>query len=724
MYFYNNIGIMYSGITNIRKQQFTGYIKNNIKFDNLDMHPNANEIMIEKSDIYKIYSLIYDETHNIDNIDINFRINIRIIKIINPELFTPELILENSKIRDILHQHYISMNNIIEQDSHNYKMDMFMKEIQKPQIYKDCNQIDNIKTKLFPYQINCINWMKLMELDMLDNTIDISNDRIIKLDNGIYYNFIKNSFLTNEDILKLKYNIRGGIIANEVGTGKTVIAISHIINNNDNTLILVPSHLKQHWINEFKKHTNIDIYQFNVSLFTFDEFKIYSIDELRNMTQYVRIIIDEIHEVYDKKILDLLSYIPNIKYRWGITGTPIIDKYSLYNIVTYLIGKSTREFYNKLIGHESNFQNNFTKFFQRNMLCDINDNVNLPNLTMNNIMLKFSQFEQQLYDLESNDKTNIDFLRKLCCDVLLSIENSNAQGVTIKELKNQVLDFLTKQYNKECDELKLLSEQIDNIKLSIANTSSQNSQLEFNLSHYQQLYEEQEKVCEKRKVIMERYSEILNKIECVMNEENENNENNDNNDEEDNCSICLGTYTSPITYLIPCGHYYCKTCFDVSYKSSNHKCPICRVDIGLKDMLTISKEHTNYVHTKYKEVIRLLTNTKENFVIYTQYSHILQNLKIHIERFNITCGYLDDFNSGNIPQVLLMSSESTSSGIDLTYYSNIIIFEPFVNYVYSREKEKQIIGRVYRINQIKPVNIFRLIIHATVEEEIYNINIL
>lgn len=98
----------------------------------------------------------------------------------------------------------------------------------------------------------------------------------------------------------------------------------------------------------------------------------------------------------------------------------------------------------------------------------------------------------------------------------------------------------------------------------------------------------------------------------------------------------------------------------------------------------------------------------------------MQNLKIHLERFNINCGYLEDFNSIHKPQVLLMSSESMSSGLDLTYYSNVIIFEPFINYMYSREKEKQIIGRIHRINQTKLVNVFRLIIKNTIEEEIYN----
>ena len=65
MLFYNNINIKYDGISNIKADQFAGYIKNNIKFDNLELHSNAREIE-NCNDIYKIYNLTYVETHKID----------------------------------------------------------------------------------------------------------------------------------------------------------------------------------------------------------------------------------------------------------------------------------------------------------------------------------------------------------------------------------------------------------------------------------------------------------------------------------------------------------------------------------------------------------------------------------------------------------------------------------------------------------------------------------
>jgi SNF2 family DNA or RNA helicase len=39
--------------------------------------------------------------------------------------------------------------------------------------------------------------------------------------------------------------------------------------------------------------------------------------------------------------------------------------------------------------------------------------------------------------------------------------------------------------------------------------------------------------------------------------------------------------------------------------------------------------------------------------------------------------------------------------------------------MYSREIEKQLIGRIHRIGREKPVKVFRLITKDTVEEEIY-----
>ena len=71
-------------------------------------------------------------------------------------------------------------------------------------------------------------------------------------------------------------------------------------------------------------------------------------------------------------------------------------------------------------------------------------------------------------------------------------------------------------------------------------------------------------------------------------------------------------------------------------------------------------------------------------------------------------------------KAIIISSQKNASGLDLSFVKNVIIFEPIIGeYNFLRDTERQIIGRVFRINQKENVNVFRLIIRNTIEEEIY-----
>jgi SNF2 family DNA or RNA helicase len=725
----------------------SGKIKNNLSLDKLEFNPNIiEEIHNDNENIYKKFKIMYDTIVD----DITFNVNINFLKILKMELFTPSLVINNRYIRDFLHMHYIISNNLIQPYFHSYKMEQFMKEIEKPLILELNNySTPIIQTELYPYQIDNLKWMEYMEnienKSNIDNTIYINNDRIIKFSNGLEYNSITNSFLNPEEKERMKYIINGGIIANEVGTGKTIIAIMHCIkNSNLNNLILVPNHLKQHWELEFIKHTGQSINNFkNIGLYTFDEFDKCNTESIKYIFgKYNRIFVDELHELYKNEInlinLTKLSELPNIKYRWGITSTPIINKESLYHIICFLLGKSKNQLYNSYIGHYDEIQKEMRKFFRRILKNNINYLLKLPEITINDNIIPFSKLEQEIYDAESinkhNNISNMDFLRKLCCDILFSIEKDNNKGITIEELKTEVLKYFKKKYVIENDKLINYQEQLDNINNEIIHLQNNNEnniniiiQLRYNLNHYQELFKTQEKICISRKTVYERYEQNFNKIEKIINQDNQDNQ-------EDNCAICLNSHSNPVVYLRQCGHYFCKPCFDALEISTKYNyyqelnCPECKTIIKDNDKIIVTNKVKQCIGTKYKEVVKIITNNSTYgstpFVIYTQYPTILSNLQVHLNKFNITVGYLEDLQNlqnGVYPHVLLMSSNTTSSGLDLTYYSNIIIFEPFVNYIYGREIEKQIIGRLHRINQKNNVNVFRLIIKNTIEEQIYEI---
>ena len=68
-----------------------------------------------------------------------------------------------------------------------------------------------------------------------------------------------------------------------------------------------------------------------------------------------------------------------------------------------------------------------------------------------------------------------------------------------------------------------------------------------------------------------------------------------------------------------------------------------------------------------------------------------------------------------------MSSDENASGIDeLKSFSNMIIFEPFLDYSYGKQIEKQLVGRIRRIGKVDNiVNVYRYYVSGTIEEKIY-----
>ena len=99
------------------------------------------------------------------------------------------------------------------------------------------------KTKLYDYQLDNINWMKKIEENPV--TMRISNNKLIKFPDGRIYNYDLNQIIKEDDIPLTQF--KGGIIADEMGIGKTLQLLTHCIFDTENrSLIVVPNHLKAH----------------------------------------------------------------------------------------------------------------------------------------------------------------------------------------------------------------------------------------------------------------------------------------------------------------------------------------------------------------------------------------------------------------------------------------------------------------------------------------------
>jgi SNF2 family DNA or RNA helicase len=112
------------------------------------------------------------------------------------------------------------------------------------------------------------------------------------------------------------------------------------------------------------------------------------------------------------------------------------------------------------------------------------------------------------------------------------------------------------------------------------------------------------------------------------------------------------------------------------------------------------------------------------FIIYTQYDYIIDKIcellnDLDIPTESLKRGSYQDFLEKKC-RVLVVSSESSMAGIDLSFINNLIIYEPFVfHHQYLTYYERQIIGRISRLGQDKQCQVHRLICQNTIEEKIY-----
>ena len=735
MYFYYKLDISYN-TTNHNGMYLSAKIKNEIDFDEIIQNAKKynllkNEENIKFSSLYnsdiKEVLDIYIATYNVELENIIFKVDIIFYKLIKPELFTSNLLILNNKLYNIVRHHYIIDNNLNKEEFQHYQIEKLCKILENNRILDlRFTQPLIMNTVLFPFQRDSINW--ILEQEQSNNYIRLSNQKIMHLPCNLIFNDTTNEIMLEEQITK--YIIRGGIIADDLGVGKTIQMLTAIMVTPEiSTLILVPDHIKKHWISEIQKHFIVT--HLNYNLLSFSEFKCI------NLKEFDRIVVDELHELYDenKQNHDIYNIITkfDFKYRWGLTATPFINKKSLFYLIKFLCNTSENNIYSEIMASYKVNQINLIPFFRRNMKDNI---LSLPEIKINDIFVNFTTLERNIYESElSANSSNINtlFLRKVCSDIMSSLELDASNTYTPEELKNIVLQKYQSEYDKSVAIYTDIDNQIKNIEKNIK--LFEKKELHINLHAYTEKLKKQQQTVDSRKRVLDRYiftideiSEISKKKRrcetntiCIGDKAESESEKDD--EDENLCSICLNEYDEILTYLDLCGHYYCKMCFDAYSKSqSNLQCPMCRTRFTKADIKVISNDVVQTMSTKTKEIIKIIkSSNSEQFVVFTQFHSLIKNIKVTLGRYNIGCTDFQEYlQTGYTEQVLLLSSTENASGLDLSFIRNVIIIEPFENYIYGKEIEKQLIGRLHRINQTNIVNVYRMIIRNSIEEQIYS----
>lgn len=246
------------------------------------------------------------------------------------------------------------------------------------------------------------------------------------------------------------------------------------------------------------------------------------------------------------------------------------------------------------------------------------------------------------------------------------------------------------------------------------------------------------------------YNDVLTRLKKTTEIIEDENEEDEDDDEKEQCGICLGNIKGTDLGVTKCGHIFCYNCV----KPFIHKkpsCPVCSKPVKIDELYMItqpapeeksSKEFKdkqtliNAVGTKLANLIFFLKKNDKHCIIFSQWDDLLLKVGDVLNNYgiqNVFCKgnvwqctkAINDFNSNDKIKVIMLSSKSSASGMNLTKAEIVILLDPVSGtYKDRRNTEWQAIGRAVRMGQSKQVQIVRFIIKNTIEDEIYKENMI
>jgi len=252
-------------------------------------------------------------------------------------------------------------------------------------------------------------------------------------------------------------------------------------------------------------------------------------------------------------------------------------------------------------------------------------------------------------------------------------------------------------------------------------------------------------VLEGKKSSLNFFTNVVNKIKKTLIKDQ-----NAEEEDEESCGICFDRIPEDGVGVTKCGHIFCFECLGIAV-SKTHTCPLCRGRVEGNEYYQLSyqdhKKDSNRVvekdkmqlinefGTKLANLITFVRETNEHTIIFSQWDDLLKKVgRILADNGikNVFCKgncyqrdkAIREFNSDDKIKVIMLSSESTASGTNLTKATRVVFLDPIYGaYDYRKGQERQAIGRAHRLGQNSVIKVVRFIIRESVEEDIYKTNI-
>nr|GEW34931.1 putative SWI/SNF-related matrix-associated actin-dependent regulator of chromatin subfamily A member 3-like 3 [Tanacetum cinerariifolium] len=619
---------------------------------------------------------------------------------------------------------------------------------------------------LRPYQKQALYWMteseKGVDVEEAEETLHpcwaayrICDERAT----AIYVNIFSGEATTK--FPKATQMAKGGILADAMGLGKTVMTISLILarpgkgtaeieNGNKNesvkasqrprggTLIVCPMALLSQWKDELETHSepnSISVFvhyggerstdprviaEPTVVLTTYGvlsaSYKSHSENSIFQKVDWYRVVLDEAHTIKASKSQCAQAAFALSSYcRWCLSGTPLQNNLEdLYSLLCFLHVEPwcNWAWWNKLI--QRPYENGdkrglkLVKAILRPLMLrrtkDTKDKEGRP-------ILVLPPTDIQVIECEQSEAEH-DFYDALFKRSKVQFDQFVVQGKVLHNYAN-ILELLLR-LRQCCNHPFLVMSRGDSQQYSDLNKLSRRF-LDNNLDST---------TPNPSKAYIEEVVDVLRRGENTE------------------CPICLESADDAV--LTPCAHRMCRECLLSSWRSPvQGLCPICRQNLRKTDLITCPSDSKFRVDVEknWKESIKVekllecletirQRQNGEKSIVFSQWTSFLDLLVIPLKRRKIGFLRFDgslsqknrektlrEFSETTDKMVLLMSLKAGGVGLNLTAASNVFLMDPWWN----PAVEEQAIMRIHRIGQKRTVCVRRFIVKDTVEERMQQV---
>jgi superfamily II DNA or RNA helicase len=200
------------------------------------------------------------------------------------------------------------------------------------------------------------------------------------------------------------------------------------------------------------------------------------------------------------------------------------------------------------------------------------------------------------------------------------------------------------------------------------------------------------------------------------------------------CPVCLTSRSDAIT---SCGHLYCVACLKkLVARSASFPCPVCRATLCSSSVACVSRgvDNADRLGTKLQSLfaeLRTILQKQESAVIFVQWTTLLKAIATLLTEHSIPFyqlrgnasarqKQLQTFQRDSGASVMLLSLESSNAGLDLTRANHVFFAHCImVDAAHAQEIRRQAIARVHRLGQLRTVHVYDYLANETVEDELY-----